>query len=225
MKLKPLYWILVKLPFAFVLFSFIVVILFKFIPVRYTPLMLKRSIQYRNNDKYQTIKQKWVSIEDISPELLHAVILAEDQRFYEHHGFDVKEIKTVWRNYKNGNGKLRGCSTISQQTAKNVFTLGSHTWIRKALESWWTVLIELIWGKQRILEVYMNVIELDMGVFGVGAAARINYNSDPQSISVSDVASLVSRIPCPLADRNSPSAIRAEMRKRSIIKALCKQSR
>ena len=155
MKRSWKYWVFIRIPFWFLVFSVLLVTLLRWVPVRYTPLMLKRAFQFRSDDSYHR-EQKWVSLEDISPELIKAVIYCEDQKYWAHRGFDWEELEVMWQQHRLEGSPLRGCSTISQQTAKNVFTFATPTWARKAVEAWWTCLIEWIWGKNRILEVYLN---------------------------------------------------------------------
>ena len=205
-----------RIPVWFVITSLVLVTLLKWVPVRYTPLMLKRAFQFREMENYHT-EQEWVSLEYISPELIEAVIAGEDCRFYEHHGFDWIEVSTVLRAHDSKSEKLRGCSTISQQTAKNVFTFGSRTWIRKAMESWWTILIEWIWGKQRILEVYLNLVELGHGIYGVESASRIYYSSSSSDVEGLNAATIAACLPSPLIDQPGNLSTVARVRKRAIV--------
>ena len=167
------YRLFVRLPFWAIAISVALVTLLKWVPVWYTPVMLKHSVQYRKVEDYHT-RQKWVPIEQMSPALIQAVIASEDNLFCEHKGFDWQEMKKMYAQHQEKGKKIRGCSTISQQVAKNVFTFGSRTWVRKAAEVYWTFLIEKIWGKQRIMEVYLNVAETGKGLYGVEAAS-IHY--------------------------------------------------
>ena len=160
-------------------------------------MMLKRALQFRNYENYRS-EQEWVSLENISPELIKAVILAEDQKFYSHHGFDWDELDAMWKAHKEEDAPLRGCSTISQQTAKNVFTFGTDTWLRKGLEAWWTFLIEHIWGKRRILEVYLNVAEMGKGIFGVEIAAQSYYEIPAADLDARQAVAIVVCLPHPL---------------------------
>ena len=153
------------------------VVLFKFVPVPFTPLMLIRQVEARQEGRPLELQHEWVPIEDISPELIAAVIDEEDARFYEHSGFDWDAIQCAHRYNKRIGKSIRGGSTISQQTAKNIFCTPSRTYVRKAFEAYFTVLIEFIWGKERILEVYLNSIEMGDGVFGAEAAAKYHYNT------------------------------------------------
>ena len=166
---------------------------------------------FRNDQNYHP-DLEWVSLENISPELIKAVIATEDQRFYSHHGFDWRELDLMLKRHRHEHVPIRGCSTISQQTAKNVFTFGSHTLFRKAAEAYWTVLIELIWGKQRILEVYLNIAEMGRGVYGSEAAARNYYGIPARRLDQKQAASLAVCLPKPLVF--SPDHLDAERRER-----------
>lgn len=206
MKKSWKYWLFIRIPFWFILTSLVLVTLLRWVPVRYTPLMLKRAFQFRQEENYHR-EQKWVSLEDISPELIYAVIYCEDQKFYKHHGFDWAEMKVMWRQHRQVNSPLRGCSTISQQTAKNVFTFSSPTVVRKVFEAWWTCLIEIIWGKNRILEVYLNVVELGKGIYGVGAGSEQYYGLQARDISPNQAVALAVCLPNPLiSSPTSPTA-------------------
>ena len=201
MKKSWKYWLFVRIPFWFVLASVALVTLLRWVPMRYTPLMLKRAFQFRNEEKYHR-EQKWVSLEDISPELIEAVIYCEDRKFYRHHGFDWSEMGAMWRRHRQEGSPIRGCSTISQQTAKNVFTLGSPTLARKLIEAWWTCLIETIWGKDRILEVYLNVAETGKGLYGMECAADYFYGESASEVGIGHAAALAITLPRPL--KSSP---------------------
>lgn len=197
MKKRLAYRLFVKLPFWLIVGSVILVTLLKWVPVWYTPLMLKRSVEYRKVEEFHT-RQRWVSLEKMSPELIQAVIASEDNRFCEHKGFDWEEMDRMLKAHREKGKKLRGCSTISQQTAKNVFTFGSHTWARKALETYWTFLIEKIWGKQRIMEVYLNVAETGLGLYGMEAAARQYYGVHAKELNRPQASALAATLPAPL---------------------------
>ena len=184
------------MPFWFILASIALVSLLRWVPVRYTPVMLKRAFQFRQEAGYRS-EQEWVSLEDISPELIKAVVLAEDQKFWKHHGFDWAEIGAMWRSHRQEGTRIRGCSTISQQTAKNVFTFGSSTLFRKVMEAWWTFLIEHIWGKNRILEVYLNVAEMGKGIFGAELAAKCYYDVDAAELDTRQSIALAVCLPHP----------------------------
>ena len=159
--------------------------------------MLKRSLQnieqkdYRNN-------RTWVDIEDISPVMVRAVLASEDGRFMEHWGFDVKELLKMKNEHKKQGKKIRGCSTISQQVAKNCFTFCGHTWWRKGFEAYYTLLIELLWSKERIMEVYLNVAETGKGVFGVEEAAMRNFDRHASKLTTHQAVSIACVLPNPL---------------------------
>lgn len=189
--------VLIYLPCLFLVGSFSWVIAYNFVPVRWTPLMLKRQLENASQDDYRR-QQIWVSKEDISPLLIDAVLLAEDQRFYQHRGFDLIELRSMTQAYRQGECSLRGCSTISQQVAKNCFTFGGRSWWRKALESYYTILIELLWSKDRILEIYLNIAETGPGLFGVEAACQKYFHLSSADISISDAAALACVLPQPL---------------------------
>lgn len=204
------YRLLVRIPALFILFSVILVTLLRWAPVRYTPVMLKRAFQFRGDKCYRT-EQEWVPLERISPELIDAVLLAEDQKFHIHHGFDFGEIRLMMHTHRTRGTGFRGCSTVPQQTAKNVFTFGTQTWVRKAMESWWTVLIELIWGKRRIIEVYLNVVEWGRGTFGAETAAEEYFGVHAASLRKEQAAAMAVCLPRPLLespDRLSPDSRR-----------------
>lgn len=194
MKKRLAYRLFVRIPFWAVVISILLVTAFRWIPVRFTPLMLKRSIQ----NKEVRAHQKWVSLDNVSPALIQAVIASEDNRFCEHKGFDWKEIKKMLADHKGKGKKIRGCSTISMQVAKNVFTFGSRTWVRKGLEAWWTFLIERIWGKRRIMEVYLNVAETGPGLYGVEAAAMHYYGVHAKDLDRKQACALAACLPAPL---------------------------
>jgi len=207
------------IPIGYIALSLLLVLLFKWAPVYVTPLMAVRKVQNIGEKSY-SIKKEWVPMENISANMARAVVAAEDQRFYSHNGFEFEEISKVWQAHKQKGKRLRGCSTISQQTAKNCFTFCSHTWLRKAFESYYTVLIEFIWGKDRILEVYLNVAELGVGIFGVEAACEEYYGHDAHKISRGDAASLACLLPNPL--KRTPSWVLKHRKKHraDIIRAM-----
>lgn len=159
--------------------------------------MLKRTIENAANQDYRN-RQAWTSKENISPVLIDAILLTEDQRFYSHNGFDFQELRKMKKEHLTNGKDIRGCSTISQQVAKNCFTFGSHTWLRKGIEAYYTALIEILWGKERILEVYLNIAETGRGVFGMEAACQRYFGTPASEISVSDAAALACVLPKPL---------------------------
>ena len=190
-------YIFIKIPLFILVVSVSVVFLMKWIPVSYTPLMLKRALEYKDDVNY--VRQHvWVPIEDVSENTIKAVLAAENSGFFLHNGFEVGDIFTELERMMKGAKNIRGCSTISQQTAKNVFTLGSSTWFRKGVEAYYTFLIEKIWGKRRILEVYLNVAEMGKGIYGIGAASEAYFHKDARDVTLAEAASLAVCLPNPL---------------------------
>lgn len=163
----------IKLPIAFIVLTVLWVTLLKWCPVVVTPLMIQRSIEYRNDENFHT-RKVWKPYDKISPEMARAVIASEDNLYDKHNGFDWKAIQQAQEEYERGK-RRRGASTISQQTAKNVFLLPRKNMARKGFEAYFTVLIEKIWGKRRIMEVYLNVAEMGKGIYGAEAAAKYHF--------------------------------------------------
>ena len=196
--LKRLFKYLMMILTGFVVLSLSWVILYKFVPVKWTPLMLKRSIQNIDQKDYKN-NRTWVDLEEISPAMVRAVIASEDARFMEHWGFDVKELAKMKAEHEKNGKKIRGCSTISQQVAKNCFTFCGQSWWRKGFEAYYTVLIELLWSKERIMEVYLNVAETGKGVFGVEAAAQKYFNRSAAKLTTHQAVCIACTLPNPLA--------------------------
>lgn len=202
-----------------VIFSIALVTLLRWVPVRYTPVMLKRAFQFRETKGFQT-EQEWVSLEEISPELIKAVITAEDGRFLQHHGFDLDEIKAMWKAHREEGSPIRGCSTISQQTAKNVFTFGTRSALRKIPEAYWTLLIELIWGKRRILEVYLNVAEWGRGLYGAERAAIEYFGIPSANLDPAQTAAMAVCLPMPLLERPDSLSLEGKVRSGKIARQI-----
>lgn len=178
-------------------------VLYRFLPVPFTPLMISRLFQQAGDaERSVRLEKDWVSIDEISPHLQLAVVCSEDQEFLEHEGFDFNAIKKAYK-YNQTHKKKRGASTISQQTAKNVFLWETRSWLRKGLEVYFTFLIELIWSKERIMEVYLNVIEFGDGVYGAEAAAQHFYHKSAKELNRPEAAMLAGVLPSPL--RLNPS--------------------
>ena len=173
------------------------VLLYKWAPVKWTPLMLKRTVQNIGEKDYKNTRT-WVDLEDISPVMVRAVMASEDGRFMEHWGFDLKELIKMKKEHKFKGKKIRGCSTISQQVAKNCFTFCGHSWWRKGFEAYYTVLIELFWSKERIMEVYLNIAETGKGVFGVEAAAQKYFRRSAAKLNTHQAVSIACVLPNPL---------------------------
>lgn len=181
----------------FFIVSVVSVIVFRFIPIPLTPLMLIRCAQQTVNGKELRLYKKWKSIDDISPKLQLAVVASEDQLFLEHHGFDVEAIKDALK-FNGKHKRVRGASTISQQTAKNLFLWPSRSWIRKGFEVYFTVLLEVLWSKERIMEVYLNIIEMGDGVYGAEGAAQTYFHTSAKQLSSSQCALIAAIIPNPI---------------------------
>ena len=173
------------------------VLLYKWAPVKWTPLMLKRTVQNIGEKGYKNTRT-WVDLEDISPIMVRAVMASEDGRFMEHWGFDLKELIKMKKEHKSKGKKIRGCSTVSQQVAKNCFTFCGHSWWRKGFETYYTVLIELFWSKERIMEVYLNIVETGKGVFGVEAAAQKYFGRSAAKLNTHQAVSIACVLPNPL---------------------------
>jgi len=178
---------LVWLAIWFLGISFAAVILFRFVPVPVTATMVL--------DENGTTKD-WTSLERIDPNMVAAVIAAEDGKFCQHDGFDREAIEQAMRRNMEG-GRIRGGSTISQQTAKNVFLWQGGGYFRKGLEAWFTLLIEQIWGKRRIMEVYLNVAETGIGTYGVEAGAQRYFDHSAQNLSETEAARIAAALPLP----------------------------
>jgi monofunctional biosynthetic peptidoglycan transglycosylase len=184
---------------AFFLSSILFVLLYTFVNPPITPLMVIRSCQQMFRGEKVILKKDWVSINEISSSLQLAVIASEDNRFLEHHGFDFKAIeKAKDYNERKQGKKMRGASTITQQTAKNVFLWPQRSWIRKGLEAYFTVLIELVWSKKRIMEVYLNVIETGKGIYGAEKSSQIYFNKPAEKLTRGEAALLAAILPNPL---------------------------
>lgn len=177
--------------------TILAVVLLRFIPVYFTPLMFIRCAEQIKDGESIKMHHHWVSLDKISPHLPVAVMASEDQRFLIHHGFDYKAIeKAVEHNMSSS--KKRGASTISQQTAKNVFLWPGRSWVRKGFEVYFTALIELMWSKQRIMEVYLNSIEMGPGIYGAQAVAEDNFGKDAADLFRGECALIAATLPNPI---------------------------
>jgi monofunctional biosynthetic peptidoglycan transglycosylase len=185
-----------NLALAFFALSLFFVILYKYVPVYYTPLMLTRSIEQLTEKKKMKIAHQWVPLSRISPYLPQAVVASEDNLFLLHSGFDFEQIEVAREEAAKGR-RLRGASTISQQTAKNVFLFPVRSWFRKGLEAYFTVLIEFVWGKERIMEVYLNTIEMGDGIFGAQAVAKAHFRTTADKLSIPQAALIAASLPNP----------------------------
>lgn len=178
----------------FVVFTVVSVGLTRWVPVAFTPL--KFIALHENAGQDAPVRSRWVSINRISGQMVTAVVATEDNHFMQHHGFDFQEIRRAIRENREGR-RLRGASTISQQTAKNVFCLPDRTWLRKGFETWFTGWIEGLWGKRRIMEVYLNVIETHRNIYGAGAAARVFYKKPAADLNRYEAAMIATVLPSP----------------------------
>ena len=187
-------WIVV----AFFASTILSVVALRWLPVYFTPLMFIRLGQQVDEGKSMTLHHHWVPMEQISPSLPIAVMASEDARFSEHHGFDYKAIEhAAMRNMKHPEKQKLGASTISQQTAKNVFLWPGRSWVRKGFEVYFTLLIELMWSKERIMEVYLNSIEMGDGIYGADAVAEHHFNTTAANLTKAQCALIAASLPNP----------------------------
>jgi len=184
--------------------SLLLVMLYRQVPPPATPLMLLRFAEGYG------IRKSWRPLDEISPALVRAVMASEDQRFCLHRGFDWDAIEAAWEQYQSGSADLLGASTISMQTAKNVFLWPARDWLRKAFEAYFTALIELAWSKKRIIEIYLNVIEWAPGIYGAEAAAEHYFHKPAARLGPVEAARLAAVLPDPLdwsASRPDPDVL------------------
>ena len=183
---------------AFFASTILSVVVLRFVPVYFTPLMFIRCYEQLSEGKELKLSHHWMPIDKISPSLPVAVIASEDANFLHHHGFDFKAIEhAAKRNMQNPEKRKLGASTISQQTAKNVFLWPGRSWLRKGFEFYFTSLIELLWPKQRIMEVYLNSIEMGDGIYGAEAVAREHFSTTAAELSRSQCALIAATLPNP----------------------------
>lgn len=199
--------------------SVISVVIFRYVPVPFTPLMISRALEQKSEGKEMTCSHDWVSIEKISPNLQKAVIASEDDLFLTHNGFNFEAMQKAFKNNQKGN-KIKGGSTISQQTAKNVFLWQGRSYLRKGLEAYFTVLIELLWSKERIMEVYLNSIEMADGVYGAQAAAQHWYHKDAVDLTKYEAAGIAAILPNPRKFKAIGSSGYTERRKGRIVRLM-----
>ena len=210
-------WFLIKSVLWFFGLSIFFVILLKFVPVAFTPLMVIRGIENKLDGKEVNFEHNWEPIEKISKNLQKAVIASEDGTFLKHNGFDFKALQKAYKSNERGR-RIRGGSTISQQTAKNVFLWQGKSYLRKGLEAYFTVLIEAIWGKERIMEVYLNSIEMGDGVYGAYAATEHWYRRDASSLTPMQAAGIAAILPNPRKFKATGSSSYINRRKQRIIR-------
>ena len=195
--------------------TILAVVALRFIPVYFTPLMFIRCAEQASKGERLKMHHHWVPLEEISRHMPVAVMASEDQRFLLHHGFDYKAIEKAAKSNMQGK-KIRGGSTISQQTAKNVFLWPGRSWVRKGLEAYFTVLIEFMWSKQRIMEVYLNSIEMGPGIYGVEAVAQDNFVRKEAELLRAECAPFAATLPNPLRFSSKNPSAYMQKRKRQI---------
>lgn len=194
--------------------SILWVITYRFVPVPLTFLQMQRCFEQKADSKEMKLEKDWVSFDKISPNLRQAVVASEDQLFMEHMGFDWDAMQKAWvYNAKKKGKKIKGGSTISQQVAKNVFLWQGRSYVRKGFEAYFTFLIEIFWSKKRIMEVYLNVIEMGDGIYGAEAAAHEYYNKAAIDLSKKEAASIAAILPNPL--KWSPTRPNALVKKKT----------
>lgn len=201
-------------------FLLMLILLFAWLPVPYTGVMLERQLTAWSTQKnsYQA-RHHWVAIDNMSGHMLQAVVAAEDQKFLQHHGFDMQAIERAFV-YNSKGKKVRGASTISQQTAKNVFLWPQRSWFRKGLEAYFTFLIELVWSKERIMEVYLNSIEMGNGIYGIEAASQYWFKKPASRLSQQEAAAIAAILPNPKRYRANPASNYIQSRKQWIVRQM-----
>lgn len=208
-KIFSLAW---KLALGVILIPILQVLVLRFINPPITAMMFFRGVDHLFSGESVTFSHTNLSWSEMPDNFIQAVVAAEDQRFYDHHGFDMTEIENAQREHaRHPNRQMRGASTISQQVAKNLFLPPWHSFIRKGIEAYYTLLIEFFWSKQRILQMYANIVELAPSVYGVEAGAEYHFHKSANQISNSEAAQLASVLPNPMrwsASKPSPYILR-----------------
>jgi len=199
--------------------TILAVVILKYIPVYITPLMFIRCVEQMIDGEAPQINHRWVPLEKISHNLAQAAMASEDNLFLQHKGFDLEQIQKAQIDAQKGK-RQRGASTISQQTARNVFLWQHRSWLRKGLEAYFTFLIEAIWGKERIMEVYLNSIEMGKGIYGADAVARINFNTTPDKLTRSQSAYIAVSLPNPLQRDSAHPTSKMKKMQRTILKRM-----
>ena len=217
--LKSVFRFIGKLILWFLGLSILSVVIFKFVPVPFTPLMLSRTIDHVMAGEPMKLSHDWEPIENISKNLQKAVIASEDGNFLDHNGFDFEAIQKAFESNQKGK-KLKGGSTITQQVAKNVFLWQGRSYIRKGFEAYFTVLIEAIWSKERIMEVYLNSIEMGNDVYGAEAAAQHWYGKTAANLNAREAAGIAAILPNPRKFKAKNSSSYIERRKGRIVKIM-----
>ena len=222
--MKKLAKLLRNLVILFFASSIIAVLVLRFVPVYITPLMLIRSVEAMVDGETPKIKKDWVPLNKISRNMVQAVVASEDNLFMEHNGFSFRDIEKALEHNKKGK-RIRGGSTISQQTAKNVFLWPQRSWVRKGLETYFTVLIEFLWTKERIMEVYLNIIETGNGIYGVQSASRKYFGVNASNLTRSQAALIAVCLPNPRKFSPANPSGYISRRKNHIVKLMGKLKR
>lgn len=215
---RPLLKVLLWLVAGWIGFSVLLVLLLKVVDPPFWSWLVQRELFPPSGypDEYA---HRWVATDRISPAMRLAVIAAEDQRFAAHSGFDFKAIKRALDHNLNG-GRVRGASTLTQQTAKNLFLWSGRSWVRKGLEAWFALLLELLWDKRRILEVYLNIVEFGPGIYGIEAAGRYYFGTPAQALSSLQAARLAAVLPNPYRYRANPPSPYVQRRSQWILQQM-----
>lgn len=195
--LKKIYRFFRKLMLYFFIGSVALTIIYRFVPPPFTYLMIQRLVEQKMDGEDLKLRKDWVSIEEMSPYLVRAVIASEDQHFNEHWGFDIEALQKAYQHNQKSK-KVKGGSTISQQVAKNVFLWPSRSYFRKGLEAYFTILIEITWSKKRIMEIYLNEIEMGNGIYGAEAAAKKYFRKPAKDLSKRESALIAAVLPNPI---------------------------
>ncbi len=195
--LKKIYRFFRKLMLYFFIGSVALTIIYRFVPPPFTYLMIQRLVEQKMDGEDLKLRKDWVSIDEMSPYLVRAVIASEDQHFNEHWGFDIEALQKAYQHNQKSK-KVKGGSTISQQVAKNVFLWPGRSYIRKGLEAYFTILIEITWSKKRIMEIYLNEIEMGNGIYGAEAAAKKYFRKPAKDLSKRESALVAAVLPNPI---------------------------
>ena len=195
--LKKIYRFLRKLMLYFFIGSVALTIIYRFVPPPFTYLMIQRLVEQKMDGEDLKLRKDWVSIDKMSPYLVRAVIASEDQHFNEHWGFDIAALQKAYQHNQKSK-KVKGGSTISQQVAKNVFLWPGRSYFRKGLEAYFTILIEITWSKKRIMEIYLNEIEMGNGIYGAEAAAKKYFRKPAKDLSKRESALIAAVLPNPI---------------------------
>ena len=204
---------------CFFVSSFLAVLTYKWVPVKFTPLMFIRNVQQKMDGRTTRTEHQWVPLEEMSPNLPLAVWASEDQNFFKHFGFDFEAIQMAYDEAKEGK-RQRGASTISQQTAKNVFLWPQSSWVRKGFEAYFTLLIELLWSKDRIMEVYLNSIEMGDGIYGAEAVAKAHFGTSAKNLTREQCALIAATLPNPIKYNSARPSPYVYKRQRAILRQM-----